>query len=317
MRFADIAVNLTDPMYAGTYVGRPKHACDIPQVLARARDKGVQKILISGTSAADNIKALKLAKEYDLHCTAGCHPTSTPEIDAHPSGFEGYMQDLRGLIDSDRGEGGSKRIISIGEIGLDYDRLHYSPRETQLKYLPDLLKLSEEYRLPLFLHGRSSESHVDLVRVLKEIGWSPSWGGAVLHSFTGTISEMKELVNMGIYVGINGCGLKLEENLEMVKQIPLDHLILETDGPWCSITTSHASHKNLPPATAESDLFIQRVSKPAKWQDGSGVKGRQEPADIVVVAHVVAALKGISIEELSEKVWENSMRLFWPSEVGQ
>nr|XP_019009130.1 uncharacterized protein I206_05775 [Kwoniella pini CBS 10737]OCF47911.1 hypothetical protein I206_05775 [Kwoniella pini CBS 10737] len=119
MRFADIAVNLTDPMYAGTYVGRPKHDSDIPQILTRAKDKGVEKILITGTSAEENIKALKLAKEYNLHCTAGCHPTSTNEIDKHPLGFEGYINDLKELINQDRNENGSKKIISIGEIGLE------------------------------------------------------------------------------------------------------------------------------------------------------------------------------------------------------
>ena len=117
------------------------------------------------------------------------------------------MADLGKIIEEDRGEGGSKRIISIGEIGLgtyadwddlsmlmvDYDRLHYAPKEVQLKHFPPLLALSKTFRLPLFLHSRSSEAHIDFVKILKEAGWDSTWPGGVVHSFTGTIEEAKEL----------------------------------------------------------------------------------------------------------------------------
>ncbi|WVW86687.1 hypothetical protein I302_108741 [Kwoniella bestiolae CBS 10118] len=313
MRFADIAVNLADPMFTGSYHGKQRHVSDLPQVIKRAKDKGVERMLITGTSLGDSRDALKLAKEYDLHCTAGCHPTSTSEIPSHPSGFEGYLNDLRKLISEDRGEGGSKRTISIGEIGLDYDRLHHSSKETQLTHLPSLLKLSQEFKLPLFLHSRTSESHVDLVKTLKDIGWSTEWGGGVVHSFTGTETEMRELVEMGLYIGINGCSLKTKDNINVVRQIPLDKLLLETDAPWCSITSSHESHQYLAPPN--SSLFIERVNKPDKFRVGAGVKGRQEPADIAIIAHVVSSIRQIPFEELSEQVWQNTIKLFYPSEL--
>ncbi|WVF68644.1 hypothetical protein IAT40_003414 [Kwoniella sp. CBS 6097] len=302
-------------MFRGSYHGRTKHASDLPAIVSRAKEKGVERILITGTSLQESKEALKLAKEYDLHCTAGCHPTSTSEINKHPSGVKGYLSDLKALIEQDRGESESKRIISIGEVGLDYDRLHHSSKETQLEHLPALLRLSEGYKLPLFLHSRTSESHTDLVRILTEIGWSTEWGGGVVHSFTGSEAEMKELVNMGLYIGVNGCSLKTNDNLEVVKKIPLDKLLLETDAPWCSVTASHASHAHLP--AADSPLSIKRVGKPEKFQEGLGVKGRWEPADIGVIAHIVASIRGIPIEELAEKVWGNTMRLFYPSEVAK
>lgn len=77
---------------------------------------------------------------------------------------------------------------------VDYDRLHYAPKDVQLKHFPPLLALSKTFRLPLFLHSRSSEAHVDFVKILKEAGWGDSWPGGVVHSFTGTIEEAKELV---------------------------------------------------------------------------------------------------------------------------
>jgi TatD DNase family protein len=86
----------------------------------------------------------------------------------------------------------------------DYDRLKWSPRETQLKHLPRLLTLAKQFRLPMFLHSRTPESHADLTAAMKEAGWvNPSdasdgqrqWVGGVVHSFTGTRAEVKELVS--------------------------------------------------------------------------------------------------------------------------
>ena len=80
-------------------------------------------------------------------------------------------------------------------IRLDYDRLHHSPRSTQLSPLPALLLLSRTFKLPLFLHSRTSEAHADLIKTLHDVGWDPTWPGGVVHSFTGTRDEMRELVS--------------------------------------------------------------------------------------------------------------------------
>jgi TatD DNase family protein len=77
---------------------------------------------------------------------------------------------------------------------IDYDRLHFAPKETQLKHLPDLLLLSKHFHLPLFLHSRTSESHIDLVQTLKSVSWGGDWPGGVVHSFTGTKAEADEWV---------------------------------------------------------------------------------------------------------------------------
>ena len=116
-------------------------------------------------------------------------------------------------MQEDRVEGGSKRIISIGEIGFgqlisesrraelicsDYDRLHFSPKETQRRHLPAFLGLAKEFKLPMFLHSRTSEAHVDLMKALKDAGWGQKgegWAGGVVHSFTGTKEEVDELVS--------------------------------------------------------------------------------------------------------------------------
>ena len=86
---------------------------------------------------------------------------------------------------------------------VDYDRLHYAPKEIQLKHFPPLLALSKTFCLPLFLHSRSSEAHVDFVKILKGAGWDSTWPGGVVHSFTGTVEEAKELVCYSTLLGVD------------------------------------------------------------------------------------------------------------------
>jgi len=122
----------------------------------------------------------------------------------------------------------SNLAIAFGEIGLDYDRLYHASKEIQLKHFEAQLKLAKKLDLPLFLHSRAA--HEDVVRLLKE---NEVVRKGVVHSFTGTVEEMRELVALGYEIGINGCSLKTEENCEVVRELDLEHLHLETDGPWC------------------------------------------------------------------------------------
>ena len=128
----------------------------------------------------------------------------------------------------------------------------------------------------------------------------------MVHSFTGTIEEMQELVEMGFDIGINGCSLKSEENVAVVKAVPLERLQLETDGPWCEMRPSHAS------AEYVKDMWeLQWKSvKKEKWVEGAMVKGRNEPCMIGRVAWAVAKIKGLTIEEISETAWNNTVSMF-------
>lgn len=126
--------------------------------------------------------------------------------------------------------------VAFGEIGLDYDRLFLSPKDQQLKYFDAQLDLAVELHLPLFLHSRAASE--DFERLLSSrLPKLPKKG--LVHSFTGTMEEMERMVALGLDVGVNGCSLKTEENLEVVKAMPLDRIQIETDGPWVSF--SHIS----------------------------------------------------------------------------
>ena len=129
--------------------------------------------------------------------------------------------------------------------------------------------MAEKFKLPLFLHSRNAAKDLadilrpriqDLAKAIRSSGEgrghapprlsddaqghaasSEALPVGVVHSFTGTLDELKELVEMGLFIGVNGCSLKTEENLAVVKEIPLDRLLLETDSPWCEPRPTHAS----------------------------------------------------------------------------
>jgi TatD DNase family protein len=129
----------------------------------------------------------------------------------------------------------------------------------------------------------------------------------VVHSFTGTKEEMLELVEMGWDIGVNGCSLKTEENCLVVKEIPLERLQLETDGPWCEMRASHAGTAHLRGYKEAKEI---KWVKKEKWVEGAAVKGRNEPCMIGKVAWAVAGIKGVGVELVAEAAWRNSVRMF-------
>lgn len=223
------------------------------------------------------------------YATVGVHPCQAKHFDEHKDGPSDLIQELRELARSSKESG---HTVAFGEIGLDYDRLFLSSKETQLKYFEAQLDLAVEIQLPLFLHSRAASE--DFERLLKSrLDQLPKKG--LVHSFTGTKEEMHRLVELGLDIGINGCSMKTEENLEVVKEIPLERIQIETDGPWCEIRPSHASAKHL-----DDGPTMPKSVKKEKWQKGCMVKGRNEPVAIARVAHVIAKVKEISVEEVCE-----------------
>ena len=169
---------------------------------------------------------------------------------------------------------GHDKIIAIGETGLAYHYMNSSSEDQKFAFRKQLL-IAVEVNLPVVLHSRESEA--DTIKILKEIP-VPSLG--VAHSFTSSLMMAKTLLDMGWYLGINGIvTFKNAEDLrEIVRWIPMDRLLLETDSPF------------LAP--------IPFRGKPNK------------PAHIPIIASFVAELRNITIEQLAEKTTENAQRLF-------
>ncbi|EGS23995.1 endodeoxyribonuclease-like protein [Thermochaetoides thermophila DSM 1495] len=288
--------------------------------------------------------------EGEAEHTPQCDPDPTKPIQDGSDGgvcqerSERIIADLTTLINESRANNPGD-LVAFGEFGLDYDRLHYCSKEVQLHSFRVQLQLAASLspQLPLFLHSRAA--HADFVRLLKE-----AFGekleklekGGVVHSFTGTVEEMKELMDLGLYIGINGCSFKTAENCAVVKEVALDRLMIETDGPWCEVRPSHEGWKYLvewektaaaaTPCGAATTQAVEpekqkqqgkknqkkepevperfKTVKKEKWEEGAMVKGRNEPCMIERVAKIIAAIKGVSLEEVCEASWANTVKVF-------
>lgn len=123
----------------------------------------------------------------------------------------------------------SSRIKAIGEFGLDSDRLHFSSMKIQEKYFEKQFELLEEFCLPMFLHIRGDQDcYSKFVRIINEKKSLWIKRGGVAHSFTGNLEQLKMILEMDLEIGVNGCSLKTQENLNIVENIPLDKLHIET-----------------------------------------------------------------------------------------
>eukprot|EP00189_Rhodosorus_marinus_P004312 CAMPEP_0113962850 /NCGR_PEP_ID=MMETSP0011_2-20120614/6174_1 /TAXON_ID=101924 /ORGANISM="Rhodosorus marinus" /LENGTH=318 /DNA_ID=CAMNT_0000974809 /DNA_START=597 /DNA_END=1553 /DNA_ORIENTATION=+ /assembly_acc=CAM_ASM_000156 len=293
--FIDIGANLTDGMFRGVYNGTERHVDDMESVLSRAIEAGVMKIMVTAGTLDQSREALDFVKDNSmLVSTVGVHPTRANELKGD---VNAHLDLLSGLIR----EGGDK-VVAIGECGLDYDRTHFCSIEQQKIGYEAQFLLAERFKLPLFLHNRNTGG--DFVKMTSENRGRFTSG--VVHSFTGSMEELNELLDLGLYIGINGCSLKTEENINVASAVPLDRIMLETDSPYCEIRPSHAGFSHVRSKWPAKDK--------KKFELGSCVKGRCEPCHIRCVAEVVAAARGISEDELCKAAFNNTMKVFFPAE---
>ena len=258
LSYIDAGANLLDSMYQGTYHSKQRHEPDLDLVLQRAYDKGVHKIISLAGTIQESEELMELICNLDssnnngskvqVFGTVGVHPTrcgevfadkidsstddeetSTTWIPKTESQQNDIKQKLINLVTKGKKSG---IVVAIGECGLDYARLQFCPKDIQQLGLRAQLEVASTSNLPLYLHNR--ESGDDLYEILSEYKDKLSNDGnegirGIVHSFDESIDIAKQFMSLGLYIGINGCSLKTEENLNVAKQIPLDRLILETD----------------------------------------------------------------------------------------
>eukprot|EP00904_Undaria_pinnatifida_P010320 jgi/Undpi1/6418/HiC_scaffold_20.g08899.m1 len=311
MRFIDIGANLLDDSFQGRYNGgSQKHEPDLDAVLDRAAAAGVEKMIVTAGTLEEARGALELVKPRpNLYSTVGVHPTRSLEFFGSDGGGgegggsgadpEAHVAALAAVLEEGKALG---KVVAVGECGLDYDRLHFCGKAEQAKGFELQFELAERSGLPVFFHSRACrEDFAGMVRRNRD-----RFSGGVVHSFTGTREEAEELVSMGLYIGINGCSLKTEDNLEVLRSIPSDRLMLETDAPWCEIRPSHAGS-----GFVKTSILSRKRDK---FETGFCVKGRQEPCHIVQVLEVVAAARGEDPGELAALALENTRRVFFPND---
>ncbi len=209
MELIDIGANLTNKRF--------RH--DLAAVIERARAAGVAGMIVTGTNAEESLKARALALEYPgiLHATAGVHPHH-----ARHWGTE--------TADRIQGLASKPEVVALGEMGLDFNR-DFSPRPDQERVFEMQLEMAADLNLPVFMHERDAgERFVAIVSRYRD-----RLKAGVVHCFTGNAEALTAYLDLDLHIGMTGWirderrGGHLEK---LVRRIPLNRLMLETDAPY-------------------------------------------------------------------------------------
>jgi len=239
----------------------PQFAGDREEVIKRAQEAGVRLIINVGADLESSRASIALAERYPLiYAAVGIHPHDARLLD------ESALRELRKLAQH-------PKVVAIGEIGLDYYR-NFSPREIQRRAFRLQLELAKELDKPVIIHSRDAQK--DTMGILAEL--SPERG--VMHCFSGSLETALKAIELGLAISVAGpVTFKNARKLpQIVREIPLEHLLIETDCPYL------APH-------------------PYRGK-------RNEPAYVRLVAEAVAAIKGISPGQVARKTLENTLKLF-------
>ena len=226
MQLIDIGANLTHESFDA----------DRDEVLARAHEAGVTRMMVTGASAEGSEQALALARAHpgELWATAGVHPHRASDYNDETD------QLLRRLAQE-------PEVVATGETGLDYFR-NFSPREDQLRAFEAQLEIGRESGLPLFLHLR--DAHEDFHAVLKRV--RDGLSDVVVHCFTGSQEQLHAYLDLDCHIGITGwiCDERRGAHMkDYLGDIPADRLMIETDAPYLkprSMRPRVRTHRNEP-----------------------------------------------------------------------
>lgn len=233
---------------------------NMDDVLARAQERGVGKIICPGIDIDSSWQSLTIAKNHaNVFAAAGIHPHDASNAPAD------FINQLRDIFTQ-------PKIVALGEIGLDYYR-NISDAETQRKVFKKQLQLAKEMDLPVIIHNRNADA--DIIHLIQQV--SPMRG--VAHCFSSDLTTAKIFLDMGFYISFAGNLTYKNSNLpEVVKEIPLDRLLIETDAPFMS-PIPYRSKEN-------------------------------EPSRVKYVADKLADCKGVSYETIELVTQNNTEKLF-------
>ena len=216
---------------------------DAPEVICRSLDNDVWLINV-GTQYTTSKRAIEIAQRYKkgVYAAIGLHPIYAKDkfqYEKYKNLVLGENLDSSGIRELAR----SKKVVAIGEIGLDYKSEYVSFKQKQKELLFEQLSLVKELNLPVIFHCRMA--HSDLLGVIN------SQLRGVIHCFTGTWEQAQRYLEMGFYLGFNGLIFKLDFD-DIIKRTPLDRILIETDCPY--LTPPQAEGRNEP-------LYIKYVAE--------------------------------------------------------
>jgi len=254
LEYIDTHAHLNDPAFDS----------DLEAVLERARAAGVTRIVNVGADDKTSVKALEQAARHDcLRVTVGLHPHEASH----------FTDSMLAFFDSLAAD---SRVVAIGETGLDYHYMH-SPREAQLKSLEAQLDLADSLSLPAVLHCR--EAYPEMASLLEERAARGHHAPWMVHCYAGTLEELERFIALDCWFSLGGMvTFRNYSNQAVVRRIPADRLLLETDAPYLA----PIPHRG----------------------------GRCEPWMLPISAERIAQIRGEKAEAVAAACLENSTALF-------
>lgn len=257
---------------------------DSQEVIERALAQGIW-ILNVGTQKETSLKAIQVAEAYKegVYAAVGLHPIHT-EKSYHDPKELGEGEAAQGFLG--RGEefdfeyykklGQHRKVIAIGECGLDYYRLGKETKLTQVKAFEEQIRLAFELKKPLMIHCR--RAFTDLIEVVRRNRDRLNNPSGLVHFFTGTVGDAKNLLELGFLFSFGGVITFARDYDEALEFIPIQNILLETDAPYVA---------------------------PAPYRGK-----RNEPVYVTEVAKKIAELKGLNFEEVEKATTANALKLF-------
>ena len=228
-------------------------------VIQAAADNGVEKIISVGVDLATSEECIRLAEKYpSVYATCGYHPHEAVKAP------KGYLYELESFYEH-------PKVVAVGEIGLDY-HYHFSEPRDQKKVFREQLEMANSLDLPAVVHCRESDD--DILCGIQQSGHE----SGVIHCFTSSLDFANAILETGFCISFTGIITFVKELEEVVKKIPLEKMMVETDSPYLS-PKPHRGKKN-------------------------------EPAFAVHVAKKIAELKEISLNEVADTTTETAYNLF-------
>lgn len=257
IEWIDIGVNLSNKQFKDHQ----------STVLEKAAASGVSKIIITGTDLQESRNAIELATTFNQYATAGIHPHDAKE------NSEPVFEEIKTLAQD-------PTVVAIGETGLDFNRNFSTPEDQCASFLKHI-ELAKDSGKPMFLHER--EAGETMASILTD--HRDKLTNAVIHCFTGTEKDLKRYIDLDLYIGITGwiCDERRGFHLhDLIKLIPQDRLMLETDAPYLLPRTLTPKPKNR----------------------------RNEPQYLPHIGEYIAKLLNKPVDEFAAQVTENTKRFF-------
>lgn len=203
---------------------------DVEEVMARAKENGVEKIVVVGFDQPTIQRAIELAEAHDfIYACVGWHPVDAIDM---------TNEDLAWIEEL----AAHPKVVALGEMGLDY---HWdkSPRDIQKEVFRKQIRLAKKVKLPIVIHNRDATA--DIVEILKEENASEV--GGIMHCFSGSVEIAKQCVDMNFYISLGGpvTFKNAVKPKEVAAELPLERLLVETDCPYLT-PHPHRGKRNEP-----------------------------------------------------------------------